>query len=146
MIKKIMYILDWITCCCYMMLRKIHYTKTGAETSAVANTCVIAGLWFITITNMFLWIISPTTLQWIYHKSNVYSITMMAIALAFIYLRYYYLRKNAISLMAKHFNEKGPHNGLILFFVNFSILIGSITGCIIMGLYIKSQGIVFGGW
>ena len=96
-----MYILDWITCCCYMMLRKIHYTKTGAETSAVANTCVIAGLWFITITNMFLWIISPTTLQWIYHKSNVYSITMMAIALAFIYLRYYYLRKNAISLMAK---------------------------------------------
>ena len=141
-----LYIIDWITCCCYMMLRKIHCTKTGAETSAVANTCVITGLWLIIITDLILWITYPSILQRIYSKSNVYSLSMITIAIGLIYFRYYYLRKDAILLMEKHFNEKGPRNVWILFFINFFVLIGSIVGCIIMGLYIKSQGIIFGGW
>ena len=68
-----LYIIDWITCCCYMMLRKIHCTKTGAETSAVANTCVITGLWLIIITDLILWITYPSILQRIYSKSQTCS-------------------------------------------------------------------------
>lgn len=30
-----MYIIDWITCCCYMMLRKFHYERWDAKYTAI---------------------------------------------------------------------------------------------------------------
>ena len=49
------YILDWITCCCYMALRRIKYSETGAETTAVANTSLIVGLLFSTFIECCQW-------------------------------------------------------------------------------------------
>ena len=139
-----MYMIDWITCCCYMMLRKFHYADWDAESSAIVNSGVVVGIWLIIISNLFLLSFSPDSLQRIYDYGKIYYVGAFAIAICGVSLRYYYLRKDAIPLMEAVFKSKGWDKGWLLFVVSAVILVGSIVIGFFVAQYVKSQGIVFG--
>ena len=104
-----MYMIDWITCCCYMMLRKFHYADWDAKYTAILNSSVVCGVLFIAVVDMILLIVSPERLQYLYDYPRTRYLLSDFIILFLLFIRYYYLRKDAIPLMKKRFKEKGPH-------------------------------------
>ena len=139
-----MYIIDWITCCCYMMLRKFHYADWDAKYTAILNSSVVCGFLFIAVVDMILLIVSPERLQYLYDYPRTRYLLFGFIILFLLFIRYYYLRKDAIPLMEKRFKEKGPHNVWILLVINAIIWLGSFGILFVVAQYVKSQGIVFG--
>ena len=139
-----MYMIDWITCCCYMMLRKFHYADWDAKYTAILNSSVVCGVLFIAVVDMILLIVSPERLQYLYDYPRTRYLLFGFIILFLLIIRYYYLRKDAIPLMKKRFKEKGPHNVWKLLVINAVILVGSIVIVFFVAQYVKSQGIVFG--
>ena len=138
-----MYIIDWITCCCYMLLRKCHYSEWDAKFTAILNSSVVLGFLLVAINDIVLQLTFPGLLFKLYHYGKVYWFLMHTIAMVFIALRYYCLCKDAIPLQVAHLKENGPHNGWILLPITASILIGSIAIGFFVSQYTKSQGIVF---
>lgn len=137
------YILDWITCCCYMALRRIKYSETGAETTAVANTSLIVGLLLISAFDIILFLVSPELLQKLYHYGKLYYVATLILSICLIYSRYYLLRKDAISIMEERFKKKKLTNVWILNIIEWSILIFAFYLCYCTTDFIQSRGIVF---
>ena len=94
-----MYMIDWITCCCYMMLRKFHYADWDAKYTAILNSSVVCGFLFIAVVDMILLIVSPERLQYLYDYPRTRYVLSDFIILFLLIIRYYYLRKDAIPLM-----------------------------------------------
>ena len=139
-----MYMIDWITCCCYMMLRKFHYADWDAKYTAILNSSVVCGFLFIAVVDMILLIVSPERLQYLYDYPRTRYLLSGFIILFLLIIRYYYLRKDAIPLMEAVFKSKGWDKGWLLFVANAVILVGSIVIGFFVAQYVKSQGIVFG--
>lgn len=137
------YILDWITCCCYMALRWIKYSETGAETTAVANTSLIVGLLLISAFDIILFLVSPELLQKLYHYGKLYYVATLFFSICLIYSRYYLLRKDAISIMEERFKKKKLTNVWILNIIEWSILLFAFYLCYCTTDFIQSRGIVF---
>ena len=135
--------IDWITCCCYMMLRKFHYADWDAKYTAILNSSVVCGFLFIAV-DLILLIVSPERLQYLYHYPRTRYLLSGFIILFLLIIRYYYLRKDAIPLMEAVFKSKGWDKGWLLFVANAVILVGSIVIGFFVAQYVKSQGIVFG--
>lgn len=139
-----MYILDWITCNCYMMLRKIHYADWDAKTSAIVNSGVIVGIFLIILNDLLMLTFFPRMLQTIYSYGKYYYISMIALAICGVFSRYYYFRKDAISLMSETFKGKRWNRGCFLFVVDICILIGSFALLFFVVQHVKSKGVIFG--
>ncbi len=139
-----MYMIDWITCCCYMMLRKFHYADWDAKYTAILNSSVVCGFLFIAVVDMILLIVSPERLQYLYDYPRTRYVLSDFIILFLLFIRYYYLRKDAIPLMKAVFKSKGWDKGWLLFVANAVILVGSFGIVFFVAQYVKSQGIVFG--
>ena len=139
-----MYMIDWITCCCYMMLRKFHYADWDAKYTAILNSSVVCGFLFIAVVDIVLLFAFPNELQCLYNYPKIRYVLSLFIVLSLLNLRYYFLRKDAIPLMKKRFKEKGPHNVWKLLVINAIIWLGSFGILFSIAQYVKSQGIVFG--
>ena len=139
-----MYIIDWITCCCYMMLRKFHYADWDAKYTAILNSSVVCGFLFIAVVDIVLLFAFPNELQCLYNYPKIRYVLSLFIVLSLLNLRYYFLSKDAIPLMKKRFKEKGPHNVWKLLVINAIIWLGSFGILFAIAQYVKSQGIVFG--
>ena len=139
-----MYIIDWITCCCYMMLRKFHYADWDAKYTAILNSSVVCGFLFIAVVDIVLLFAFPNELQCLYNYPKIRCVLSLFIVLSLLNLRYYFLSKDAIPLMKKRFKEKGPHNVWKLLVINAIIWLGSFGILFVVAQYVKSQGIVFG--
>ena len=139
-----MYIIDWITCCCYMMLRKFHYADWDAKYTAILNSSVVCGFLFIAVVDIVLLFAFPNELQCLYNYPKIRYVLSLFIVLSLLNLRYYFLSKDAIPLMKKRFKEKGPHNVWKLLVINAIIWLGSFGIVFFVAQYVKSQGIVFG--
>ena len=79
-----MYIIDWITCCCYMALRKLKYSEWDAKYSAILNSSVIVGCLLIILIDAALMYVSPQLLQAIYNHGVMFYIAIMAISLGIL--------------------------------------------------------------
>ena len=139
-----MYMIDWITCCCYMMLRKFHYADWDAKYTAILNSSVVCGFLFIAVVDIVLLFAFPNELQCLYNYPKIRYVLSLFIVLSLLNLRYYFLSKDAIPLMKKRFKEKGPHNVWKLLVINAIIWLGSFGILFAIAQYVKSQGIVFG--
>ena len=139
-----MYMIDWITCCCYMMLRKFHYADWDAKYTAILNSSVVCGFLFIAVVDIVLLFAFPNELQCLYNYPKIRYVLSLFIVLSLLNLRYYFLSKDAIPLMKKRFKEKGPHNVWKLLVINAIIWLGSFGIVFFVAQYVKSQGIVFG--
>ena len=139
-----MYMIDWITCCCYMMLRKFHYADWDAKYTAILNSSVVCGVLFIAVVDIVLLFAFPNELQCLYNYPKIRYVLSLFIVLSLLNLRYYFLSKDAIPLMKKRFKEKGPHNVWKLLVINAIIWLGSFGILFAIAQYVKSQGIVFG--
>ncbi len=139
-----MYMIDWITCCCYMMLRKFHYADWDAKYTAILNSSVVCGFLFIAVVDIVLLFAFPNELQCLYNYPKIRYVLSLFIVLSLLNLRYYFLSKDAIPLMKKRFKEKGPHNVWKLLVINAIIWLGSFGILFVVAQYVKSQGIVFG--
>ena len=122
--------LDWITCCCYMMLRKFHYPDWDAKYTAILNTCFVCTFPLNALIDI---IIKNTPYQRLYILYTdpypyVKCILTGAIILFLLCLRYYHLRKEAIPNMEERLKRKGWDKGFALFVVVLSVLI--ISFCI----------------
>ena len=136
--------IDWITCCCYMMLRKFHYADWDAKYTAILNSSVVCGFLFIAVVDIVLLFAFPNELQCLYNYPKIRYVLSLFIVLSLLNLRYYFLSKDAIPLMKKRFKEKGPHNVWKLLVINAIIWLGSFGIGFFVAQYVKSQGIVFG--
>ena len=139
-----MYMIDWITCCCYMMLRKFHYADWDAKYTAILNSSVVCGFLFIAVVDIVLLFAFPNELQCLYNYPKIRYVLSLFIVLSLLNLRYYFLSKDAIPLMKKRFKEKGLHNVWKLLVINAIIWLGSFGIGFFVAQYVKSQGIVFG--
>ena len=139
-----MYMIDWITCCCYMMLRKFHYADWDAKYTAILNSSIVCGFLFIAVVDIVLLFAFPNELQCLYNYPKIRYVLSLFIVLSLLNLRYYFLSKDAIPLMEKRFKEKGPHNVWKLLVINAIIWLGSFGILFAIAQYVKSQGIVFG--
>ncbi|MBO4783613.1 MAG: hypothetical protein J5521_02560, partial [Lachnospiraceae bacterium] len=104
----------------------------------------VCGFLFIAVVDMILLIVSPERLQYLYDYPRTRYLLSDFIILFLLFIRYYYLRKDAIPLMKKRFKEKGPHNVWKLLVINAIIWLGSFGIVFFVAQYVKSQGIVFG--
>ena len=66
-----MNLIDFVTCCCYMMLRKFHYADWDAKLTAVINTGVVLFLVTIAMIDILLIFISPFSLQYLYNYPKI---------------------------------------------------------------------------
>lgn len=139
-----MYIIDWITCCCYMALRKLKYSEWDAKYSAILNSSVIVGCLLIILIDAALMYVSPQLLQAIYNHGVMFYIAIMAISLGILVLRYFRICKDCLKQFDDMMSEKKKLYIWIYILSPFVILVGVIAGCIIMGEYLKTQGIMFG--
>jgi hypothetical protein len=126
------------------MLRKFHYADWDAKYTAILNSSVVCGFLFIAVVDMILLIVSPERLQYLYDYPRTRYVLSDFIILFLLFIRYYYLRKDAIPLMKAVFKSKGWDKGWLLFVANAVILVGSIVIGFFVAQYVKSQGIVFG--
>ena len=99
-----MFLVDSITCYCYMMLRKLHYAKWDAKNTAVINSSVVLNCVLNTFLDIFffsyrlsyykVYIISP--------KQDMYCLYFSV--LVFLDCRYYIFHKDAICLIGGKFH------------------------------------------
>ena len=138
-----MYMVDLITCYCYMMLRKFHYAEWNAKNTAIINSSVVLFFIFTASLDIFLLLVSPDILQILYGYPNTRYVLTILIFMIILDSRYYLLKKDAIYVMEGKINRSGQNNGWLLFIITSSILIGSIIIGFIVAQYVKAQGITF---
>ncbi len=139
-----MYMVDLITCYCYMMLRKFHYAEWNAKNTAIINSSVVLFFIFTALLDILLLFVSPDKLQILYDYPNTRYVLTILIFMIILDSRYYLFRKDAIYLMQEKINRSGQNNGWLLFIITSSILIGSIIIGFLVAQYVKSKGITFG--
>ena len=138
-----MYMVDLITCYCYMMLRKFRYAEWNAKNTAIINSSVVLFFIFTALLDILLLFVSPDKLQILYGYPNTRYVLTILIFMIILDSRYYLFRKDAIYLMQEKINRSGQNNGWLLFIITSSILIGSIIIGFIVAQYVKAQGITF---
>ena len=137
-----MYILDWITCCCYMALSKLRYIDWDPESSAIVNSGVIVGCFVMAGVNLVLLYFSPHMLQTFYGYGNFFSVFIFGLAQSALFLRYYYFRKDAISIMQRIFIQKNWDKLWFLIIMDIFTLFGSFAILFFVVQYVKWRGIV----
>ena len=139
-----MFIIDFITCCCYMMLRKFHYAEWNAKNTAIINSSVVLFFIFTASFDIFLLFVSPDILQILYLYPKTRYVLTILFFMILLDCRYYLFKKDAIYLMEGKMNRNVKNNGWLLFIMTSSILIGSIIVGFLVSQYIKSLGITIG--
>lgn len=139
-----MYIIDVITCYCYMMLRKFHYAEWNAKNTAIINSSVVLFFIFTASFDILLLFVSPDKLQALYSYPKTRYVLTIEIFMIILDCRYYLFKKDAIYVMEGKINRNGQNNGWLLFIITSSILIGSIIIGFLVAQYVKAQGITFG--
>ena len=139
-----MYMVDLITCYCYMMLRKFHYADWDAKFTAIINSSVVLFFIFTASLDILLLFVSPDKLQILYDYPNTRYVLTILIFMIILGSRYYLFKKDAIYLIEEKMNRSRYKNGWFLFIITSSILIGSIIIGFLVAQYVKSKGITFG--
>ena len=139
-----MYMVDLITCYCYMMLRKFRYAEWNAKNTVIINSSVVLFFIFTASLDILLLFVSPDKLQILYGYPKTRYVLTILFFMIILDCRYYLLKKDAIYLMEEKKNRSGQNNGWLLFIITSSILIGSIIIGFLVAQYVKSQGIIFG--
>lgn len=138
-----MYMVDLITCYCYMMLRKFHYAEWNAKNTAIINSSVVLFFIFTASLDILLLFVSPDKLQALYSYPKTRYVLTILFFMIILDSRYYLLKKDAIYEMEGKINRSGQNNRWLLFIISSSILIGSIIIGFIVAQYVKAQGITF---
>ena len=139
-----MYMVDLITCYCYMMLRKFRYAEWNAKNTAIINSSVVLFFIFTALLDILLLFVSPDKLQALYSYPKTRYVLTILFFMIILDSRYYLLKKDAIYVMEGKINRNGQNNGWLFFIITSSILIGSIIIGFIVAQYVKAQGITFG--
>lgn len=139
-----MFIIDFITCCCYMMLRKFRYAEWNAKNTAIINSSVVLFFIFTASLDIILLFVSPDILQILYLYPKTRYVLTILFFMILLDCRYYLFKKDAIYLMEGKMNRNVKNNGWLLFIMTSSILIGSIIVGFLVSQYIKSLGITIG--
>jgi len=139
-----MYMVDLITCYCYMMLRKFGYAEWNAKNTAIINSSVVLFFIFTASLDFFLLLVSPDILQILYLYPKTRYVLTILFFMILLDCRYYLFKKDAIYLMEGKMNRNIKNNGWLLFIMTSSILIGSIIVGFLISQYIKSLGIIIG--
>ena len=124
-----MFLVDSITCYCYMMLRKLHYAKWDAKNTAVINSSVVLNCVLNTFLDIFLFFVSSELLQSLYNFPKTRYVLSIFFCMVFLDCRYYIFHKDAIIIKSKW----------LLFIITPSILVGSIAINFLVTQYIGSQ-------
>ena len=138
-----MYMVDLITCYCYMMLRKFRYAEWNTKNTAIINSSVVLFFIFTASLDILLLFVSPDKLQALYSYPKTRYVLTILFFMIILDSRYYLLKKDAIYVMEGKINRSGQNNGWLLFIITSSILIGSIIIGFIVAQYVKAQGITF---
>ena len=139
-----MHLIDLLTCCCYMMLRKIHYAEWDAKYTAVLNSSVVIDFIINSLLDIFFLIVSPNILQYIYYFPKTRYLLSGFIILILLILRYYFLQKNKLDIMDKYYKGTSMDKGYLLFIITVCTLVCSFALLFFVVQYVKSKGIVFG--
>ncbi len=139
-----MHLIDLLTCCCYMMLRKIHYAEWDAKYTAVLNSSVVIDFIINSLLDIFFLIVSPNILQYIYYFPKTRYLLSGFIILILLILRYYFLQKNKLDIMDKYYKGTSMDKGYLLFIITVCTLICSFAVLFFIAQYVKSKGIIFG--
>lgn len=137
-----MNLIDFVTCCCYMMLRKFHYADWDAKLTAVINSGAILFLVTVAIVDILLINISSSCLQFLYSCTKIRYVSTNAILLSLSFYRYYFWRKDILLSISNNFRNSRLDNGYILALITVTILVGAFAVLYFVVQYIKSQGIV----
>lgn len=139
-----MHLIDLLTCCCYMMLRKIHYAEWDAKYTAVLNSSVVIDFIINSLLDIFFLIVSPNILQYICYFPKTRYLLSGFIILILLILRYYFLQKNKLDIMDKYYKGTSMDKGYLLFIITACTLVCSFAVLFFVAQYVKSKGIVFG--
>ena len=139
-----MHLIDLLTCCCYMMLRKIHYAEWDAKYTAVLNSSVVIDFIINSLLDIFFLIVSPNILQYIYYFPKTRYLLSGFIILILLILRYYFLQNNKLDIMDKYYKGTSMDKGYLLFIITVCTLVCSFAVLFFVAQYVKSKGIVFG--
>ena len=139
-----MYMVDLITCYCYMMLRKFRYAEWNAKNTAIINSSVVLFFIFTASLDILLLFVSTDKLQILYGYPKTRYVLTILFFMIILDCRYYLLKKDAIYVMEGKINRNGQNNGWLFFIITSSILIGSIIIGFLVAQYVKAQGITFG--
>lgn len=137
-----MYIIDFVCCSCYMMLRKFHYADWDAKYTAVLNTSVVVGMLVYAMMDILLLLAFPGLLQDIYNYPKVRIVISDIVVLMLLILRYYFCKINILHAMSRHFKKSRINNGYILTLITVAFLIGAFFIPFFIFQYIKAQGII----
>lgn len=99
-----MFLVDSITCYCYMMLRKLHYAKWDAKNTAVINSSVVLNCVLNTFLDIFLFFVSSDLLQSLYNFPKTRYVLSIFFCMVFLDCRYYIFHKDAICLIGGKIN------------------------------------------
>ena len=135
-----MFLVDSITCYCYMMLRKLHYAKWDAKNTAVINSSVVLNCVLNTFLDIFLFFVSSELLQSLYNFPKTRYVLSIFFCMVFLDCRYYIFHKDAICLIGGKINPSIIKSKWLLFIITPSILVGSIAINFLVTQYIGSQG------
>ena len=138
-----MYMVDLITCYCYMMLRKFRYAEWNAKNTAIINSSVVLFFIFTASLDILLLFVSPDKLQALYSYPKTRYVLTILFFMIILDCRYYLIKKDAIYVMEGKINRNGQNNGWLFFIITSSILIGSIIIGFLVAQYVKAQGITF---
>lgn len=139
-----MHLIDLLTCCCYMMLRKILYAEWDAKYTAVLNSSVVIDFIINSLLDIFFLIVSPNILQYIYYFPKTRYLLSGFIILILLILRYYFLQNNKLDIMDKYYKGTSMDKGYLLFIITVCTLVCSFAVLFFVAQYVKSKGIVFG--
>ena len=139
-----MHLIDLLTCCCYMMLRKILYAEWDAKYTAVLNSSVVIDFIINSLLDIFFLIVSPKILQSICYFPKTRYLLSGFIILILLIIRYYFFQKNKLVIMDKHYKGTSMDKGYLLFIITVCTLVCSFALLFFVVQYVKSKGIVFG--
>ena len=89
-----MYMVDLITCYCYMMLRKFRYAEWNAKNTAIINSSVVLFFIFTASLDILLLFVSPDKLQILYDYPNTRYVLTILIFMIILGSRYYLFKKD----------------------------------------------------
>lgn len=139
-----MNLIDFVTCCCYMLLRKFHYSDWDAKYTAILNSSVILDFYFNASLDIVLLLSSTKTLQYIYSYPKMRYVLSGIITLVILVIRYYFYEKEFLSVVENNISRNLIDNKWILLAITASALISSFIVLLCVTQFVISQGIVFG--
>lgn len=135
-----MYYINFITCCCYTLLLKVHYDKSDAKYTSVLHIAVILTISIFDLVATMTGLFCHKGWLWLTTHGKSFLFMVGAITLVLLLLYHYQIDKKALIKMCERLKKKRLDTGWFCTFITFFPLLFVIVVGVLVFQYFKIEG------